>query len=346
MRVLINVPDLKRPGGVSSLYKILQIENFFLEVNLFIIKSSFPSFIGIFLKYFQFILTILKYDVIHLNPSLNRKAVIRDAIFASIVLLSFKKLVIYWHGWDDNFEKKLKKSFFLTKLFDLTFNKAHLSIVLGEVFKSKLYNLGCKNRIVVETNAAESKYIESIRIKEIERDQVINLLFIARLEKAKGIYIAIETLELLNKKDRKFHLTIAGTGSEDNEIIKIAEQNDRINFVGYVEEQEKHEVLKNADIMFFPTFYPEGMPLTLLEGIMYGLPIITRPEGGITDIVTHRENGYLTSSKNAEDFKDIILKLTQDNSNFKRISSNNFKKSRLFQPEVVCNRLFSYYKLL
>ena len=115
---------------------------------MFIIHSKYPSLIGLFLKYVQFFLTILKYDVVQLNPSLNRKAVIRDAVFAFIALISFKKLVIYWHGWDNNFEKKIKESFFLTKLFNFTFNKAHLSIVLGTIFKNKLSNMGFKLSLI------------------------------------------------------------------------------------------------------------------------------------------------------------------------------------------------------
>ena len=88
------------------------------------------------------------------------------------------------------------------------------------------------------------------------------------------------------------------------------------------------------------------MPLTLLEGMIYGLPIITRPMGGISDLVIQGENGFLLESISFKDFLSQILLLVDNPITYKKISINNLEKSKMFMPSEVQNRLFSIYKNL
>jgi glycosyltransferase involved in cell wall biosynthesis len=344
MRVLINVPDLSRPGGVSSLFNALKIEQQYSGISLFTIHSKLPSIIGLLLKYIEFIWAIRDFDVVHINPSLNKKSFLRDAIFAWLTLFLSKKLVVYWHGWENTFETKIRKSSILNFIFRNSFKRAHTSIVLGKIFENKLKELGCQKRIVVETNCADSKFLTKAPFKTISNKKEIILLFIARLEKDKGIYEAIETLNLLNQETNSFKLIVAGTGKEEENIKNAAENNPNINYIGYVLEEKKHEILLAADILFFPTYYPEGLPLTILEGFIYGLPIISRPVGGIPDVVKNTINGYITESKLPADFSHIISKLVANKEQYSFISQKNLAKSEYFKPKVVCKRLWDVYQ--
>ena len=347
MKVLVNVPKLSNPGGVSVLYNVLKIQEKYTNVKLFQIHSKLPSVIGYSQKYIEFTRKINDFDIIHLNPSLNRKSFLRDAVYAMLAKKKGKKVVVYWHGWEDSFEKKLKKSDFLISIFKKSFQKADLSIVLGKVFLEKLQVLGCLNKIVIETNTAESKYIASPMLsRSIESKETITLLFIARLQKDKGVYEAIETLKILNKDGYKFKLIIAGSGAEDDEVKKLALKDRAIDFLGYIKSEEKHHALLNADILFFPTYYPEGLPLTILEGIMYGLPIVSRPVGGIPDIVENNQNGFITESKDPNVFAELISTVVKDKDRYVTISKNNIKKSIVFTPQLVCERFMSYYQEL
>ena len=78
MRVLINVPKLSNPGGVSVLYNLLKIQDRYNNVELFQIHSSLPSVLGYLQKYLEFSRRIKSFDVVHLNPSLNKKSFLND----------------------------------------------------------------------------------------------------------------------------------------------------------------------------------------------------------------------------------------------------------------------------
>jgi len=345
MRVLINVPKLSNPGGVSVLYNVLKIQDRYNNVELFQIHSSLPSVLGYLQKYLEFSRRIKSFDVVHLNPSLNKKSFLRDGIYAYIAKMLGKKVIVYWHGWENTFEEKIKSTRLLTSIFNHTFRKSETSIVLGQVFSDKLKDLGYSNKVIIETNAAESKYLTSpLSSRSLKGKDCVTLLFISRLQKEKGIYEAIETLKILNADELKYKLIIAGSGTEEQKVNQLAREDNNIEFMGYIKSNEKHLALLNSDILFFPTYYPEGLPLTILEGLMYGLPVVSRPVGGIPDIVVNKENGFITESKDPIVYAEILQRMVKDDEVYTQISENNINKSFHFTPKLVCERLMSYYK--
>ena len=343
MRILINVPDLKLPGGVVALFNILKMDQYYPNISLFVIHNKLFSFLRIPYKYFSFSLNLFHTDVVHLNPSLDRKSFLRDSVFAWISILSSKKLIVYWHGWDEDFEKEIKSSKFLNYIAKHTFLRAQATIVLGKLFESKLRSFGYQNKVYIETNTAESKHFGEMKPKTIEPDQTVRLLFLSRLEIGKGIYIAIETLKLLNQQITRFKVVVAGSGSEEKNIKELALKNKDIEWVGNVIEESKHRLLDSSHLMFLPSF-SEGLPLTLLEGMMYGMPVVSRPVGGIPDIVKNGENGFLITSLSPKENASKILEIVESPGLYETMSINNINKSKLFEPQIVRKRIYSYYE--
>ena len=343
MKVLITVPDLKKSGGVTALFNILKMEHYYENISLFVLSSSLPTMLRIPLKYIDFSVKLKGINMVHLNPSLNKKSFLRDAGFAWITILFSRKLVVYWHGWELEYEEKIKSSKFLQFINKQTFLKANTTIVLGTIFKDKLIDLGYKNEIIIETNSAENKFITERVPKLIPENGKIRLLFLSRLELKKGVYIAIDTLRLLNKVDNRFILTIAGSGGEEENVKKLIYNDNDIEWAGYVTNNSKHNLLDAAHIMFFPSYYPEGLPLTLLEAMMYGLPIVSRPVGGIPDIIKNNENGHLTESLKPEDYCKIINSLVNNPTQYQQMSQANIEKSKVFEPQKVRERIYTVY---
>ena len=345
-KILINIPDLSKPGGVSGLYNILNMEQYFPNVSLFCIHGKLPTILRIPIKYLQFGIKLRSVNTVHLNPSLNKKSFLRDALFAWITLIFSRKLIVYWHGWDNKYETKIRCNLVLGLIAKKSLLKAQTSIVLGTVFKEKLRDMGCKGTVHIETNTAEDKYLTTKSPKKIRQDDEIRLLFLSRLEKAKGIYIAIQTLKILNRSSNRYKLIIAGSGSEEQSIIKIIAEDSNIEWAGYISGEVKHKLIATSHIMFFPSYYPEGLPLTLLEGMMYGLPIVSRPIGGIPDIIKNEENGFLLESINPDDFANKIKSMADKPNLYEQISINNIEKSQIFSPRKVRERLYKIYETI
>lgn len=99
-----------------------------------------------------------------------------------------------------------------------------------------------------------------------------------------------------------------------------------VNYLGPKYGDEKNFFFSNADIFVFPTYYfNECFPLVLLEAMQYKLPIITSCEGGIPDIVTNGENGFVCKTNDVDTTADTIEKLLKDSGLRTQMGENGYK---------------------
>lgn len=152
----------------------------------------------------------------------------------------------------------------------------------------------------------------------LERNNaVLRLLFLSNLIEDKGVYVLLDACKILKEKGYKF--TCDFVGNESKEINKniFEEQiinrrlNNIVTYHGPKYGEEKVLFFEHSDIFVFPT-QDDAFPLVLLEAMQYKLPIVTTNEGGIPDIVTDGENGYICEQKNAESLASAIEKLIID----------------------------------
>src|SRR6185436_2671605 len=78
-------------------------------------------------------------DIVHLNPSVGPKALIRDGILLLIAKARRKAAVVFVHGWDESFESSLAAPF--VRLFAFVYHRADAFIVLSEEIKGRLRRL-------------------------------------------------------------------------------------------------------------------------------------------------------------------------------------------------------------
>lgn len=354
-RILINVPNLNIPGGVSSLYSTLDLESQ-KKANYFYLyfekkDSNYSEKIKrLILKYFEFYKTIYKYDIILINPSLTFKSFFRDSIFAFLIKLRNRKLIVFWHGWEDNVEEKIKDSFLLSTLFKISFGKADGIIVLGRIFQNKILDLysNKKGKFLLFQNVANFKYIKEKPFsqgRKINKD--INILFMSRIEKNKGALESIKILEILQMEltNQNVYLTIAGAGSELENIKNYLKQSKikNITLTGHVEGEIKHDLFTKNDFFLFPSSYGEGLPLVILEAMAYGLPIITSPIGGIPDLIQNGTNGYLIEPWKFTDYVKNISLMISDEKLYSSISNNNYNYSKQnLTPEIASEKLITF----
>lgn len=346
-KVLIVVPDLNLPGGVSNYYKTLKLDDHkdirYFNINGGIFKNTVLRLIE---RNVSFFFLLFKFKIVHVNPSLLNKAFLRESVLIAISLLHRKKIIIFVRGWSNDFENKIHTNNIYNRIFRLLWCKANLFIVLGNVFKSKIQKLGYNKNVIIETTLSE--YQSSIP-KSIKDNEDVNLLFISRLVKEKGVYIALNALKILQKKYNMNHvyLYIAGDGDIRKEIEDYISKQGIVNcsVLGAVYGNTKDKLFQKSHILIFPTYYGEGLPNTILEAMGSGLPIISRINAGIPDQVEQGVNGFLSSSLKPEWYAETILKLL-DNDIYQAISKNNIVKAKHYSISAVSSRLLSVYSQL
>jgi glycosyltransferase involved in cell wall biosynthesis len=140
------------------------------------------------------------------------------------------------------------------------------------------------------------------------------LLFIGRLEERKNIVGIIRTFEILKGQYKIPHeLVLAGNFGYGKE--KIIEEIKNINYAndilipGYVNEEEKWKLLKNADVFLFPTFY-EGFGLPILEAQSIGVPVVASNNSSIPEVADN--SALLINPKNPFEIAEAAYILISD----------------------------------
>lgn len=336
-KILILVPGENARGGISNYYYAIKKE-FRMPVDYFVRGTRnypfrqpyFKDLAQSFLDIINFIRIVRKkkYSLVQTSTSLDDVSVIRDWLF--ILIANFYKVdvIVFYRGWKKNFQNKLENTYI--KTFKKIFFKAKCSIVLSSEFKDKLIEWGYTQPVHIETTLVDTELVKDFTTANIEKKYsdiaTPKLLFLSRIEIAKGVYETIDTFVLLQKKYRNIKMTIAGDGLEEANVIKYIDSRKikNINITGHLTGAEKVHEFMSSHIFILPS-YTEGMPVTVCEAMAFGLPIVTRKVGGLRDFFINGEHGYFTESKDPQYFYDIIDKLFSNPELMKKISHNNYE---------------------
>jgi glycosyltransferase involved in cell wall biosynthesis len=361
MQVLVNIGDLRKKGGVASYF--LAVKPYLgRNVSYFTIgsrvsdKTIVSSMTTILRDYLSFIYKLHRErpDLVQLNPSLTHKAIIRDAVFLLIVKLFRIKIIVFMHGWDPKCERYIRKYF--SSLFQIVYFQADAFIVLSNEIKAKIEKMGYRKTIFVDTTAVdETIFDSSTSLNETvvsssfidnNKNEGFKILFLAHVEKEKGIYETLDAYRILKGRYSQITLTVAGDGTElqrVREYVRLRDIKD-VTFLGHVQNQQKKATFRNASVYLFPSYH-EGMPISVLEAMAYGLPVVTRPVGGLKDFFESGKMGYITQSLNPVKFAYYTELLI--NRPDLRTSISCYNRSyalKYFAASRVASRLKTIYK--
>lgn len=343
MRVLNLLPD--QGGGIESYYE--QIKKYFtFDVTYFIVgkrpqeKGKLPQLQRMFTDYRRFVrlLNERPYGVVVANPSLDAKGIVRESIFLLIAKRKGIRTIVFFHGWLDTLGALIHKYFL--PLFRLIYGKTDAVIVLSERIRRILISWGLKQPIHVELTIISDDILNGFSFEDVfskrEKSQRWRLLFLSRILRQKGIYETIDAWAAI-KDNYPIDLLIAGDG-KDLEGVKRYARNislDRISFYGYVTGEAKNNLFKRAHLYCLPS-YTEGMPVSVVEAMAYGLPVVTRWVGRIPEFFENGKHGFATNSKNPKVFRGLIETLYQNKNLYREISWNNhaFAKSHFLASEA------------
>lgn len=329
MKILINTPNYKKPasGGVANHY--YGLKNYWHEnVRYNIVGSRNKAGSGKYWLPFdilKFVLKILFFNpnLVVINPSLAPNALRRDALFLKIAKIFGRKVLVFFHGFNFYYAEEINKVDFIPK-----FGKADAFIVLSNKAKSYLQKWGIKAPIELATTKVDDRLISNFNIAD-RTGSVNNILFLTRITKEKGIFIALETFKLLSEKYPHLQYTVVGAGSELDDAKQYVEDNKIPNvvFTGALTGDALADQFKQGDLYLFTSFH-EGMPTSVLEAMAFGLSVVTRPVGGLVDFFENGKMGEMVDSFEAEDFVPMVEKYLNDKELTKQTSAYNHEYAK------------------
>jgi glycosyltransferase involved in cell wall biosynthesis len=139
------------------------------------------------------------------------------------------------------------------------------------------------------------------------------ILTLGRLGTGKGTYDLLAAVPLVLRDCPDARFRFGGDGEVDEAQVRIAGEPwaDRVTFLGWVTGERKDQALRQAGVFILPS-YAEGLPMSLLEAMAHGLPVIATPVGGIPRLVNDGVTGILVRPGDVPAIAAAIVSILRD----------------------------------
>ena len=190
-----------------------------------------------------------------------------------------------------------------------TLAHAALVIALSEEWRERLLRICPTARVEVLHNAVTIPKIELQREPKPEH----TVLFLGHLLRDKGVYDLVRAFALVAERFPHLKLLLGGVGDIPaiRQLASRLKVQERVLCPGWLTPDRKSTALANSTLFVLPS-YAEGMPMSLLEAMSWGLPVVATPVGGIPQLVKDGVNGLLITPGDVEGMAAAITRLMQD----------------------------------
>lgn len=169
-----------------------------------------------------------------------------------------------------------------------------------------------------------------------------NILHIGRFMDVKNHSLILKSFAMFADKHPDARLQLLGDGELKETMMQLAKE---LNIVDYVEfaglQSNVYPWLHNADLFILPSKF-EGMPMTLIEAMGTGLPIIASKVGGIPDMLTNNEDALLIKPT-SDELNEAMERLYQSDTLREEFGKKVKKKAIVFSSEEMAKRYERIY---
>lgn len=193
-------------------------------------------------------------------------------------------------------------------LYRISLKKTKHLLLLNEKDEKTVLELGlCKPEKIILLKAGEGVNLLRFQFHDNTSDKVC-FLFVGRLLREKGVLDFVDAARMVKKEFPDAEFQIAGSTDPDSPGHLTPNEMKDIESSGIVEFLGRIDMVKKMDepgiILVLPSYYPEGMNRSLMEGCASGKPIITTMLPGCREAVDDGKNGYLVPPRQP----DILAK--------------------------------------
>jgi glycosyltransferase involved in cell wall biosynthesis len=219
-------------------------------------------------------------------------------------------------------------------------------IVLSRRLQMYVGTIAPSARTVTIHNFVDNARIEAeAKRTSVGRSSTL-LLFLGEIGQRKGINDLIRALPEISRSIPDVRLVAGGSG--DIEVVRRSAWElgieKHVSLPGYVSGPEKFRLLAEAAIYVLPS-YNEGVPISILEAMSVGLPIVTTPVGGIPDVIRDGEEGFLVAPGSIDQLAHRIIELLSNEDLRYRMGENARRRLRTeYSPEASLGALMALYR--
>lgn len=300
-RVLVVATSRKTRGGIASVLNLYERSKMWEDFHCHWIPvhrdgNAVRKLCYLLYGFLQYVLLLPFYDIVHIHFSLSNSAKRKYPFFRLAKCLG-KITVIHLHCGSQIDE-------IWSPVYQRMFEQCDCGVLLSESLRKKIEDhIGESNKLRVIYNPCP------IVTEEVHYSKQNHVLFSGTLYEGKGYLDLIRAFGRVAARYPNWKLIMAGNGEVKRARVlatKLGIEN-QVYLLGWVSGEQKHRAFCEAKALCLPS-YAEGFPMAVLDAWAYGLPVLTTPVGGVSDVAIDGINALLF---NPGDVNMLSLKLEQ-----------------------------------
>lgn len=267
-------------------------------------KVNLKKFFGFFIVFFRLFSSILFFrpDIVYMELAPRGIAFYRDSIYVFLCKVFRQKIVFHFQAKGISSYKNNFSKFYVYQVLKNTRVIILSSLLYYDIreFVKPENVFVIPNAIPDQINEREFKRV----ILERKKNKKITLLFLSNMIESKGPIEVLKICATLKNKNIKFICNFMGAFSTENFKIEFFNKLKELNldsecfFIGPRYGKEKFKILEKTDYLLLPTYYPnEVFPLSILEALMYGIPVLSYDNAAIKEIISQNKLGFVAKQK-------------------------------------------------
>ena len=311
--VFLMGPGLDVRGGISAVERMLMkstAAGLPMRHVATMVEGSVGRKLGVFARaLLATLVSVRRGDVAHIHFASGASSR-RKMLIARLASRRGARVILHAHG--GGYRRYWARISSLERSYTLrTLQRAHGLIVLGAAWREFFAALGVprENITVLPNPVALPKDVPA----RPERARV-RFVYLGLVARHKGAFDLVEALARLPPPTgAAVELVVAGNGALA-ELRGLAERlglGSRIEVLDWLAPEDRDRLLAQADAFVLPS-YGEGLPMSMLEAMAWGLPVICTPVGSIPEYVLHESNGLLVQPGAIGELSDAIARLVRD----------------------------------
>jgi len=205
--------------------------------------------------------------------------------------------------------------------------------------------LGIEREVKVIPNFVDADAFSPNPCGVEECDECGGIIHVSNFRPVKRVADLVYAMAIVNKEEPKAKLTLVGDGPDRHNVERLIDSlrlNDNVKMTGF--RSDIPNLMRCSDIGVLCS-ETESAPLTLLEGMSTGLPMIATKVGGVQEIIKDGENGLVIPPKHPEELAQAILRLYR-NQKLRRKLGEKARKTILdrYTAEKVVNQYLETFE--
>jgi phosphatidyl-myo-inositol alpha-mannosyltransferase len=281
-----------------------------------------------------------KFDIIHLHEPLA------PTLCPTILRLSKTVNVGTFHATESKPSYRWAKPFLMSRLYKKWFKKLDGRIAVSRPAMDYVNkHFPCTYDII--PNGIDLEHFRpDLELLPEFKDGKINILFVGRMEKRKGLEYLLKAYRLIKPDCPDCRLIIVGPGTHSREKYEKMVEESRLQdvvFAGNVDYNILPRYYRTADIFCAPATGHESFGIILLEAMATGTPVIASRISGYASVMTHEQEGLLVPPKQEVPLAQAIARLMKDPALRRQLGQKGLQTSSLYGWESVSRKVMDFY---